>query len=721
MALQDYFVWGSGGQKKTPDQIARERKIAEAMIASGVDTSPVGHWTQGAARMANALVGNIKQGRADAAEKAGIEGATNKFNSLDLAKILSGGQAAYPSSVAAGASPTSAAATGTATTTAPLAASALPSSFLSALDKHEGGGDYNTLFGHAQRSGGEFSGVQVSQMPIKDVLAFADPSGRYAQSVKGKVGRVATPMGRHQIVGTTLRNAVREMGLDPNAAFDQSTQDAIANHLAQRRISSANTLSGKMAALRSEWEGFRNVPDAQLAQIVADLQGSGSAQPSVQVASLDPSIGVAQAYAPQPQQTANTAAGAINMIAPPEPQEITQDQFNARFNGAPVAQPVQPQAMQQPDQMPTRAIPQAPQSQFSDSAVRQHDAMFGGALAPAGAAPQQAPAGQGYFPEAPVMDSYASMAPQQGGNQLQALMAAASDPFLNDSQRGMINTALQQQMQNSDPMRQMQMQKLQRDLNTPAKRNTTSINGNLVDADTGQVIANFPEQTKPTSDIQNFEYARQNGFAGTFDQYQQMVKKAGASSTNVAVGEGDKFYEALDKKNAETFSSLSDTGVQARSKLAQIDRLRGLMAASPTGATAALKLAAGEYGIKTDGLDDLLASQALINELVPQQRQPGSGPMSDADLALFKQSLPRIINTPEGNNLILDTMTGISQYQMQMGDIADRVANREITAAQGRELIKNLKNPLEDFRKSSKDIGTGGNRTSSGVQWSIEP
>lgn len=721
MALQDYFVWGSGGQKKTPDQIARERKIAEAMIASSVDTSPVGHWTQGAARMANALVGNIKQGRADAAEKAGIEGATNKFNSLDLAKILSGGQAAYPSSITVGASPTSAAATGT--TSSPAGVSALPSSFLSALDKHEGGGDYNTLFGHAQRNGGEFSGVQVSQMPIKDVLAFADPSGRYAQSVKGKVGRVATPMGRHQIVGTTLRNAVREMGLDPNAAFDQSTQDAIANHLARRRIASANTLSGKMAALRSEWEGFRNVPDAQLAQIVGDLQGGGSAQPSVQVASLDPSIGIAQAYAPQSHQTANTAANAINMIAPPEPQGISQDQFNSRFGGVPESQPVQPQAIQQPDPMPTVAIRQTPQPQFSDNAIQQHDAMFGGALAPAGTAPQQAPAGQGYFPEAPAMGSYASMAPQsqQGGNQLQELMAAASDPFLNDSQRGMINMALQQQMQNADPMRQMQMQKLQRDLNTPAKRNTTSINGNLVDADTGQVIANFPEQTKPTSDIQNFEYARQNGFSGTFDQYQQMVKKAGASSTNVSVGEGDKFYEALDKKNAETFSSLSDTGVQARSKLAQIDRLRGLMAASPTGATAALKLAAGEYGIKTDGLDDLQASQALINELVPQQRQPGSGPMSDADLALFKQSLPRIINTPDGNNLILDTMTGITQYQMQMGDIADRVANREITAAQGRELIKNLKNPLEDFRKSSKEIGTGGNRTASGVQWSIEP
>jgi len=210
-------------------------------------------------------------------------------------------------------------------------------------------------------------------------------------------------------------------------------------------------------------------------------------------------------------------------------------------------------------------------------------------------------------------------------------------------------------------------------------------------------------QIKPTSDIQEYNFAKGQGYQGSFAEYQQSMKKAGASSTNVSVGEGDKFYEALDKKNADTFSALSDTGIQARSKMAQIERLGGLMQASPTGATAALKLAAGEYGLKTDGLDDLQAAQALINELVPQQRQPGSGPMSDADLALFKQSLPRIINTPEGNNFILDTMRGITQYQIQMANIADQVANREITASEGRNLIKNLKNPLEGFRSSTKE------------------
>ncbi|UWF68409.1 hypothetical protein NYO63_11720 [Brucella sp. 1315] len=58
MALRDiiepYFV-GAGGRKVTPEQLERERRLAQSMISAGVDFSPVGHWTQGAARMANAL------------------------------------------------------------------------------------------------------------------------------------------------------------------------------------------------------------------------------------------------------------------------------------------------------------------------------------------------------------------------------------------------------------------------------------------------------------------------------------------------------------------------------------------------------------------------------------------------------------------------------------------------------------------------------------------
>jgi hypothetical protein len=72
--------------------------------------------------------------------------------------------------------------------------------------------------------------------------------------------------------------------------------------------------------------------------------------------------------------------------------------------------------------------------------------------------------------------------------------------------------------------------------------------------------------------------------------------------------------------------------------------------------------------------------------------------MSDADIAMYRASLPRLINQPGGNQVILDTLAGIAQYEAQMGEIADMVADRAITPAEGRKRIRELKNPLEGFK-----------------------
>lgn len=64
------FVWGSGGSK---DSASRRRQLAEALMRSGMDASPVQHWTQGLARLAQALVGGYEAGQADKQDKANNE------------------------------------------------------------------------------------------------------------------------------------------------------------------------------------------------------------------------------------------------------------------------------------------------------------------------------------------------------------------------------------------------------------------------------------------------------------------------------------------------------------------------------------------------------------------------------------------------------------------------------------------------------------------------
>lgn len=100
------FVWGEGGGQLTPSQISARRQLAQAMMAQGMDYSPIRSPWQGAARVAQSLLGTADSMSADKDEKeaqrAAIAGAL---------EVLGGGGSA------------TAAATGT-TSSAPIAAPA---------------------------------------------------------------------------------------------------------------------------------------------------------------------------------------------------------------------------------------------------------------------------------------------------------------------------------------------------------------------------------------------------------------------------------------------------------------------------------------------------------------------------------------------------------------------------------------------------------------------
>jgi hypothetical protein len=68
-APADPFVWGQGGQQLTQDDIDFRRKIAAQEMAAGGDYSPVQSWTQGAARLAQGLVGGLDMRNADRASR----------------------------------------------------------------------------------------------------------------------------------------------------------------------------------------------------------------------------------------------------------------------------------------------------------------------------------------------------------------------------------------------------------------------------------------------------------------------------------------------------------------------------------------------------------------------------------------------------------------------------------------------------------------------------
>lgn len=129
----------------------------------------------------------------------------------------------------------------------------------------ESGGDYNALFGFANRDGGKFHNVRLTDMTVDQALQFADPSGAYGQHVKGQTGHVATPMGAYQVVGTTLKAAKDALGLTGNEVMTPELQDRIGQWIYAAQGAGA-------------WAGYKGPRDLPPGGLPTDPQARGPAQ-----------------------------------------------------------------------------------------------------------------------------------------------------------------------------------------------------------------------------------------------------------------------------------------------------------------------------------------------------------------------------------------------------------------------------------------------------------
>lgn len=98
------FLWGNGGTRLTPEDVAAQRKYAQGLMSQGMDYSPVASPWQGAARVAQALLGGYEGGQADYASKQNAD-----ESSKVLAALLGGAGAAPAATAPATAAPVSAA------------------------------------------------------------------------------------------------------------------------------------------------------------------------------------------------------------------------------------------------------------------------------------------------------------------------------------------------------------------------------------------------------------------------------------------------------------------------------------------------------------------------------------------------------------------------------------------------------------------------------------
>jgi hypothetical protein len=212
------------------------------------------------------------------------------------------------------------------------------------LDKFEGGGDYNTLFGFANREGGPFADTKVSEMTIGQLKDFAD--NKYADYSRKQLGYKATPMGRYQFVGTTLADVAKRMGLADDTVFSPAVQDKMFIFHAKEVIAD-KAPAGQRAALRGTWEGLKNASDAELDTMIAEIQ-SGKASFATSGATQGTRFQGANPSTPNANPPAQTAPAQAQGAAPVAMSTPTQVSTTT-----PTANATQTASVALPDQVQT--------------------------------------------------------------------------------------------------------------------------------------------------------------------------------------------------------------------------------------------------------------------------------------------------------------------------------------------------------------------------------
>lgn len=158
----------------------------------------------------------------------------------------------------------------------------------------------------------------------------------------------------------------------------------------------------------------------------------------------------------------------------------------------------------------------------------------------------------------------------------------------------------------------------------------------------------------------------------------------------------DKAGEIRTKLALETSNAYGKNYGNMVNKTTRLGVLDALLEQTETGFLPGLSQTIFEtFGIDTRS-DTAAAAGALINAMVPEMRPPGSGPMSDADLALFKASAPSIAAKPGGNKLIIKTMQAIAKYELEFAKIHQQFASGIIKTIPERDRqIMALEDPMK--------------------------
>lgn len=231
----------------------------------------------------------------------------------------------------------------------------------------------------------------------------------------------------------------------------------------------------------------------------------------------------------------------------------------------------------------------------------------------------------------------------------------------------------------------------------------------------GVQVGKIPEKpAEQPSAVREYEFAKAQGFQGTFEQWQLAQRRA--SATNVTFGQEKEEAKTVGKGFGEQYIEVQKAGLAANTKLANLDRMQGLLEGVTTGKLTPVGTELASYakslGFNIDEkLGNKQAIDALSKEMALQLRNPSGGAgmpgaLSDQDRRFLEAMVAGLGKDPQANKLIIDGMRGLAKRDKEVAQLA-----RDYRRKKG-QLDEGFFDELDKFSKSnplfSQATGTSG-------------
>lgn len=285
-----------------------------------------------------------------------------------------------------------------------------------------------------------------------------------------------------------------------------------------------------------------------------------------------------------------------------------------------------------------------------------------------------------------------------------ALAEIVASPYAGAGQRAVAQALLEQQMKAWDPAYQADLEytRLQND----ALRNPT------------------PKDVR-TDDMREYDAARAQGFQGTLQDWILSQKKAGASTTNIDLGNGVPANDAalrkkLGEKEGEVWSSYLEAGTVSAGTVQDMQLLNEILPMAPQGPIQG-RLAGAFPGVSS-AAD---AFNSIVKRVAPTLRAPGSGSTSDIEYDGMLKSLPQLSAKPEANRAIAAMMQAKAEINVKRAEIVRQAQNDEISVKDARRMMSELDQQsimtpeLKAILGQLSPSQTPENSTSGGVSWKV--